>query len=215
MAAKKPAAAPTAIELPQLDIRTVEIPLIGDTPLICHAWSEKARKLMADKQQKKASAGREAKNPRDDFLGSLYWASPPPDNPTEADLKAATFGFPAIAFKAAAVDACTSIATMTKVSARQAFHIDGELVALRGGPPIMREDIARVGMGVADLRYRGEFTKWGAVLRVKLNASVLSESQLVGLFDLAGFAVGVGDWRPQRGGPYGRFHVAKTKEKLP
>lgn len=212
------AKAPTAakpIELPPLSIVTVEIPIIGDSGLICHAWSEKARKQMADKQQKKASKGREAKDTWAEFTGSLYWLSEHSERPTEAEVEGGRFGFPAIGFKAAAVDACTSVASMTKVAARQAFHIDAEFVEILGGPPSMREDIARVGMGVADLRYRGEFNPWGAVLRVKINTAVMSESQVVGLFDLAGFAVGVGDWRPQRGGPYGRFHVAKNGEKLP
>lgn len=206
---------PTAIELPPLDIRTVDIPIVGDTPLITHAWSEKARKLMADKQQKKASAGRAAKDPWADFVGALYWISEHGEPATEDDVERGIFGLPATALKSAAVEACTSVASLTKVAARQAFHIDGELVEILGPPPSMREDVARIGMGVADLRYRPEFAVWGVLLRVKINAAVMSEAQVVALFDLAGFAVGVGDWRPQRGGPYGRFHVAKTGEAMP
>lgn len=205
----------TAIELPRLAIETIRIPIIGDSPLITHAWSEKARKMMLDKQMKKAAKGREAKDPWVDFCGALYWIDPKPDAPTESDIEQGRFGFPTIGLKAAAVDACTSVAGMTKVSARQAFHIDGELVEILGPPPALREDIARVGMGVADLRHRPEFSLWGAVLTVKINTSAMSAEQVVGLFDLAGFAVGVGDWRPQRGGPYGRFHVAKDGEVIP
>lgn len=100
----------TTIELPKLDIRTVEIPLIGDSPLICHAWSEKARKMMADKQQKKASAGKAAKDPWADFVGALYWLSDHSNPATPEEVEAGVFGFPAIGVKAAAVDACTSIA---------------------------------------------------------------------------------------------------------
>lgn len=208
MAATKSA----GIELPPLNIQTMRVKLIGDSPLIVHAWSPKALAQMAAKQQKKASAGREAKDPWADFCGSMYWLSDRPEKPTEDDVEKARFGFPAIAFKAAAVTACTSIGSVTKVAARQAFHVEGEMVEIIGPPPAMREDVCRVGMGTADLRYRGEFSPWAVELTVKFNAGLMSAEQVVNLFETAGFAVGVGEWRPERDGPYGRFHVARDGE---
>lgn len=202
----------TAIELPPLALETVEIPLIGTSPLIVHAWSEKALRAMADKQQKKATRGREAKNPFDDFVGSLYWLSPKPDNPADKDVEKARFGFPAVAFKSAAVTACTSTGAISKVAARQAFHVVGEMVEIIAPPPAMREDVTRVGMGVADLRYRGQFDPWGVRVRVEINSAVISAEQVVNLFALSGFAVGVGEWRPERDGGYGRFRVAGAGE---
>ncbi len=202
----------TAIELPRLAIETIEIPIIGDSPLIVHKFSEKAKKQMLDKQMKKASAGKEAKDPWRDFVESMYWLDGMPDAPTEEDVTKGRFGFPAVGFKAAAVTACTSIGSITKVAARQAFHVEGEFIEIKGAPPSMREDIARVGMGTADLRYRGEFDPWSATLTVKYNANLMSAEQVVNLFETAGFAVGVGEWRPERDGPYGRFHVAKGGE---
>jgi hypothetical protein len=204
---------PAAVELPELLIQTVNIEIIGDSPLIMHAWSQKARMAMEDKQQRKAAKGRDAKVPWDDFVGALYWLDGAPEKPTEADVENGRFGMPSVAFKSAAVDACTSVAAMTKVAARQSFHVDGEFVEIIGGPPSMRTDMARVGQGTADIRYRPEFNPWSAVLTVKVNVSAISIAQVVGLFDLAGFAVGIGDWRPQRNGPYGRFHVAKAGER--
>lgn len=202
---------PTTIELPALDVRTIHVPIIGDSPLIVHAWSKKARQQMLDKQTKRATAGRAAKDPWRDFCESLYWLGDMPDNATPADVEAGRFGFPTIAFKNAAVTACTSIGSITKVAARQAFHVEGEFAQL-DGVPAMREDVARVGMGTADLRYRGEFSPWSTVLAVRFNASMLSAEQVVNLFQIAGFAVGVGDWRPERDGPFGRFHVGSQEE---
>jgi hypothetical protein len=204
--------AATAIELPPLALETIEIPLIGVSPLIVHAWSEKAMRAMADKQQKKATKGREAKDPFADFAGSLYWLSKKPETPTGEDIEAAKFGLPSIAFKNAAVTACTSTGAITKVAARQAFHIDGEFVEIIGPPPAMREDVARVGMGTADLRYRGEFDPWGVRIKVQINTAVISAEQVVNLLNLAGFAVGVAEWRPERNGPFGRFRVASAGE---
>lgn len=207
------------IELPPLRIQTLRIPIVGDSPLIVHKFSEKAKKQMLDKQMKKASAGKEAKDPWRDFVESMYWLDGMPQEAIiqetgEPLVSSARFGFPAVGFKAAAVTACTSIGSITKVAARQAFHVEGEFVEIFGSKPSMREDIARVGMGTADLRYRGEFDPWNAVLTVKYNANLMSAEQVFNLFETAGFAVGVGEWRPERDGPYGRFHVAKAGEEI-
>ena len=193
-------AATSSVTLPPLNIQTVSVTLIGDTPLIVHRWSEKAKKQMLDKQTKKATAGREAKDPERDFRDSLYVL---PDG---------RYGFPIIGFKAAAVTACTSIGSMTKVAARQAFHVDGEYAVIEGDEPTMREDMVRVGMGTADIRYRGEFRNWWTTIEIKYNANVLSAEQILNLMQTAGFAVGVGEWRPERDGQYGRFHVATAAE---
>jgi hypothetical protein len=47
---------------------------------------------------------------------------------------------------------------------------------------------------------------------VKHNANVMSAEQILNLFSTAGFAVGVGEWRPERDGQFGRFHVATAEE---
>lgn len=203
------------IELPPLAIQLMEVTVIGDSPLIVHAWSEKAKREMLDKQMKKAKGAKEAKDPKADFDASLY------------RLADGGHGFPSIGFKAAAVTAGTSVAGLTKIAARQAFHILGEDVDVKGafdgtsarnnlvrivGKLSMREDMVRVGMGTADLRYRGEFADWHARLLVRYNANVLSESQILNLINVAGFAVGVGEWRPERDGMSGMFHVATESD---
>lgn len=209
MATKKES---VGIELPKLDIRMMDVVVVGDSPLIVHAWSEKAKREMLNKQQKKARGAKEAKDPQGDFEASLY------------RLADGGYGFPSIAFKTAAVTACTSIAGVMKIEARQAFHIIGEdvdvtgvfpgtmarhnLIRIEGGTPKMREDMVRVGMGTADLRYRAEFANWHAKLLVRYNGNVLSEEQILNILNVAGFGVGVGEWRPEKDGMSGMFHVA-------
>lgn len=195
---KAVAATENVISLPRLNIKFIDITLIGDSPLICHAWSKKSKREMLEKQMKKAKQAKQAKDPNQDYLDSLY--------PIEDG-----YGFPVIAFKAAAVDACSHIEGVTKVEARGAFHIIGEMATI-DGEPSMREDMVRIGMGTADIRYRGEFKTWRTTLTIRYNANVLSDEQILNLFDTAGFAIGVGEWRPQKDGSYGMFHVAKSGE---
>lgn len=183
------------ITVPAPDIQTATFRLVGVSPLICHAWSEKAKKQMLDKQMKKASPGKEAKNPEQDFLDSLY---PMPDGDG--------YGFPAIAFKAAMVRAGTYL-DLKMTFLRGAFHVPGELIHIEGEPQ-PREDMVRVGMGTADIRYRGEFMPWAVELPIKYNARVISDEQLANLLVTAGFSVGVGEWRPEKDGSYGMWELA-------
>lgn len=207
----------SSIELPALRLNTVEILLVGDTPLIVHNWSKKAKEEMLGKQMKKAKTAKDAKDPEEDFKSSLYL------------MEDGRYGFPSVGFKAAAVTACTSVGGITKVAARQAFHVVGEralvegawngikmsqdLVEIKGGDPQIREDMVRIGMGTADIRYRGEFWPWSSLVTVRHNANVLSTEQIMNLFNTAGFGVGVGEWRSEKDGQYGLFHVA-TEEEL-
>lgn len=187
------------IEIPKLNLATVQVCLIGDSPLICHAWSHKAKQAMLDKQMKKGRQAKEAKDPERDFQESLY------------KLPDGGFGFPAVAFKSAMVGACRFVENMKMTSARGSFHILGEMIPI-DGTPTRREDMVRIGMGTADIRYRGEFKTWRAVLEISYNQAAISAEQIVNLLNVAGFGVGVGEWRPERDGSYGRFHVATEAE---
>lgn len=188
-----------AIEISPLEIGRLSLTLIGDTPLICHRWSEKAKKQIKDKQAKKARQAKEARDPEAEYQASLY---PMPGGKG--------YGFPSVAFKNAAVRAAND-AGMKMTEARRAFHVAGEYVAI-DGEPSMREDMVRIGAGVADIRYRGQFETWRVTLRVSFNSRVISAEQVVNLFNLAGFGVGVGEWRPERNGPFGMFHIADESE---
>ena len=187
------------IVLPKFDTRIIEITLEGTSPLITHAWSEKAKGMMRDKQQGKATTGRENKDPQKEMEGAIYWT---PDKKP---------GVPALAFKNAAVTACTSLGkAITKVAARQAFHVLGDILPVIPNKDgyYCREDMVRVGMGVADIRYRPCWNEWSVKLKVRYNARVISAEQLVNLFNVAGFAVGICEWRPECNGQMGCFQVA-------
>ena len=193
-------ATPTPTVIPRIDVRKMLITLIGDAPLIVHKWSEKAKKQILDKQMKKAKVAKDAKNPQQDYEDSLYV------HPEGG------YGFPTIGFKNAAVGACRYADGIKMTEARGAFHIVGELAKIEGEPS-MREDMVSIGMGVADIRFRGEFKEWRTTLQIRYNTAVLSPEQIVNLFNLAGFGVGVGEWRAERNGNHGLFHV-ETEEDI-
>ena len=193
------------VEIPEIKLQSFQVYLIGTAPLIVHAFPEKARKQMLDKQMKQAKGGRDARDPQEEFEAARYFL------PDGRD------GFPAVAFKATAVTACTSLADITKVEANGV--IDGSLVRtalipIISGPPTMREDVARLsGVGrTPEMRYRPEFFPWGVEFEVILNPQVISFGQLGSMFQAAGHGVGVGDYRPERDGDCGTFDFVTEDE---
>jgi len=70
----------------------------------------------------------------------------------------------------------------------------------------MREDMVRVGMGTADIRYRAEYRDWSALLRIEFVPSIIDLESVVALVD-AGGTNGVGEWRPEKSGSYGTYEV--------
>lgn len=215
----------SVVNLPALQLEHFTLNIVGDSPLISHAWSEKAKQMMLNKQQKKAATAKEIRRPWVEFADSLYWLTPKPnfDGLTNKEaseilldiIPKSQFGFLVIAFKAAALDAGyqqrvlvrnAGTNDLAKTTARGAFHLMGDFAVIEG-LPTMREDMARIGAGTADLRYRGEFKSWRTTLFITYNASVVSQEQIVNLFRLGGFANGVGEWRPSKDGSFGTFHV--------
>ena len=123
----KPAAKTTStptFELPKLNNARLDVVISGDAPLIVHAWSDKAKKEMLDKQTQAAKMKKGAKDPHQDFLQSLY---------TIAGEEGA-YGFPSVGIKASMVTGCTAIGNITKVAARQAFRVVGEQALVEPGP---------------------------------------------------------------------------------
>lgn len=59
--------------LPTIDIRRIIVTVIGDTALITHKWSEKAKRQMLEKQMKLANTGKEAKDPQSLFESTIYY----------------------------------------------------------------------------------------------------------------------------------------------
>lgn len=194
--------------------------IIGDTPLITHSWSEKARREMLQKQIKAPKAGREARDPETDFRSSLY------------DMGDDVYGFPATGLKNAILSACHKDKGIARTAVMGALWIDAEmsrtrpalegavcdmpLLRIYGSEPAMREDMVRVGAGLqktASLAYRGQFTVWAMRVTGRYNKDVMSHEQLLFALQDAGTSIGLGEWRNEKRGMFGAFHIASLEEE--
>lgn len=181
------------VEIKPIELQPVQVTIVGDTPLIMHAWSEKAKRQMLESQMGKAKGKqREKKSPAQDFIDSMYWLTEKPDtadiDSEDGKLDAfyraiqdgAKFGFPVTSLKQAAISASYRMGwTKDKMSLRGVFFIDGgwgdgefgEFMEIVSDVPTMREDMVKVGLGTADIRYRGEFRNWKATFTLKYDAN--------------------------------------------
>lgn len=189
------------VEIIDFAIREVVIPVTGISPLIIHAWSEKSKKMISDKQAGKAKNKKhEIRKPDEEYEDAKH------KSPKGWD------GFPAAGFKAAMIRGAKMIGMVMK-DTQTAFFIkadceETQLVKINGESR-MRTDMVRVGMGASDIRYRPEYPEWGAELTIEFNSGVVSIDQIYQLVKAAGYGCGVGEMRPEKGKfNYGRFKLA-------
>ena len=208
----------TIIEIRPIETEIIPIRIVGDTPLIVHAWSEKAKRMMLEAQMKiTKTKAKEIRDPFDDFIQSLYWLSGKPEESTpeafdNAIRNGAKFGFPVGAIKLAANAAAYRNGWVkNQMGLRGAYFLKtkyGEMAEIQGCVPEMREDMVRIGNGSADLRYRGEFRNWSMEFIMEYNASGnMTIEQILNCIEAGGFVCGIGEWRPEKDGDYGRYHL--------
>ena len=194
------------INIPKMEYRITDIPIIGETPLISNRWNPEQIEKIKAKQEKRNLPEQGPRKPQAEFEATIY------------RLPHGAPAFPAAAFKRASVEAVRLVSGMAMTEARVLFHFLGDentdLVRIIGNPTY-REDMRKLESGTYDPVYRAEYKEWGAVLRVKLLINKISIEQMVNLVNLAGIG-GVGAWRASsptgKSGNFGMFHVASEKE---
>jgi hypothetical protein len=65
-------------------------------------------------------------------------------------------------------------------------------------------------MGKTDLRYRPEFRDWAVRITMTFDSEMLRVDDIMSLVNRAGFGAGIGEWRPEKGGDYGRFEIDES-----
>lgn len=206
------------VEIRPLDIKRVKVRIVGDTPLIVHAWSEKAKRQMLEAQMKTTKTkAKEVRNPFDDFVQSLYWLEGKPEESTEEAFKEAVkngakWGFPVGAIKQAGNSAAYRMGWVkNQMALRGSYFLEteyGDMAEIQGSIPEMREDMVRIGMGSADLRYRGEFKNWYMDMTLEYNASGdMTLEQILNVINAGGYTCGIGEWRPEKDGFNGKYHI--------
>jgi hypothetical protein len=191
-----------------IGIQRIALTLRGrqGSPLVIHAFAEKAKQEIRDKQQKKARKAKEERNPLAESEAAKY-----------RDDKGRECA-PVTALKKAIITAATAFEDVTKVGLRQAVFVDcaanpgSPMVPIEnydGSPAVgvMREDAVTIGINTRGLAYRPEYKQWQLRITIEFNPRIVSQEQLLALVDQAGWGVGICEGRPERSSAlgWGRF----------
>lgn len=188
-----------SVKLKPVVRKLVKLRIVGTSPMIQHQWSEKAKQMMRDKHAGKKTKNRDIRDPQAEGEQAAY---------KTMDGK---YAIPLTALKSSIIGAAHKDIGCEKTLVRKALFIqsydDSMNLPIECDEPVIHEDPVKVGMGSTDLRYRPYFDKWSVEVTFEIDAELLTVADLVSLIDRAGFGVGVGERRPERGGDFGRFKV--------
>lgn len=197
------------VEMPDLQLGEATIEIKGTSPFLCNKFSEKAKKQIEDKQKGTPRNKKMARDPEAEFEAAQYNIT---TDKNGDPLKKPIPAIPACMFKKSFVNACSFVDGITKVAARGAMHVVGDLLPLEGVHWVMDARpvrIGRMGSQVTTMAYRPitNSANWRVMLHIRWNENMFTLEQITNLFVNAGFAVGVGEWRPQKDGSMGMFTV--------
>ena len=125
----------------------------------------------------------------------------------------ATDGFPASALKQSIVRAGMSLTELKGTDMQVQFFVVGGrdgLIPLRGADP---ETFSRTGnlggkKGSGCIITQPLYAApWYATVRIEYDETHLSDADMISLVQLAGGSVGIGAWRPEKKGEFGRFRI--------
>jgi hypothetical protein len=188
-----------SLKVQPIKTKRIRFGVIGTSPLIQHAWSEKALTMIRLTAAERRKMPKVARSPEEEASAAMYR--------TESGEP----GIPILAFKGALISAAHKDIGLEKTLVRKSLFFPctdaNNCVPLDADEPVCREDIVRVGVGQTDLRYRPEFRRWRFVVECEVDSDALTEADVLNLVNRAGFGVGLCEWRPEKGGEFGRFQI--------
>jgi len=187
-------------------MKTIEIEIRGITPLLIHRFGEQS-------EQAKKTRRIEVQNrdPREEATKNAYIA------------RDGTYYFSAFAIPNAMGNAGTNHkATGTRKTLRfvvpSAIRMSSDTITIlnaEGPAKGFEVDSRPVTIPATKgrvMRHRPRFDQWGARFTFVLDDELLSVDMTQQLLTEAGQSIGIGDFRPEKRGPFGTFRVTKFKE---
>ena len=190
-------------------MQNLKLRLIGESPLLMHS-DRFANPLDDGTKQHKALTGKRKKTDEDheaiaesEWRGALYWD------------KALGPYLPSANIRATLVDGA-KLSKLGKAVQRGTMLLADKIRLEYSGPrdpQVMVKDPRFIDCrsvcvsGKRLMRYRPVFDKWAVDVEVTFDPAIIEERQIVDSMRAAGSLIGLGDFRPNKGGHFGRFSV--------
>ena len=188
-------------------MKTVDVTIKGDSPLLIHRFTEQAEAAKATRAMIVS-----ASDPREVARQAAYIA---------AD---GTFYFSAASIPNAMANAGANHKMRgSRKSLRfivpSAVRVAGDAITILNGDgktpaPDFEVDARPVTIPATKgrvMRYRPRFNQWSAKFRLQINDALLDPAMAQQLLTEAGQQVGIGDFRPEKRGPFGCFQIVQWK----
>jgi len=198
------------VQIVELKRARIVYHVVGETPLLMNSMSVKAqRELLLPRGRKTAveKQGSLKHEPLHEFRDSIYRARRGSDT---------VLALLNTQFKAALCTAALDIPGAKKAQIGRLTSIEGgERLPLYGVPQIFCSVVRSADINkTPDIRTRCIVPRWACTVEVTYTVPVLNATVISSLFATAGYTMGVGDWRPQKGsGTFGRWRIVEPDDK--
>ena len=184
-------------------MKSIAITIEGVTPLLMNRFTDAAQ--IAASSGSTGTFSNDSQLPRDQAEGSLY---------TDEEGR---IGIPGPNLFRCIMDAGKYFKIgRSKVTTQKSSYIPGaawmdELFILLPDPDwkVDTRPIRNPATGGRVLRHRPCFDRWSLSFNVQLDESIISPQLFRDIVDAAGQRIGLGDFRPDTKGPFGRFKVTR------
>jgi len=197
------------VEIQPIKMRSVIVFLVGTSPLIMHRFAFKAWQELLYPAPKKNAAERASSlkhQPLEEFRGCLYRNR----DSSQPALFHIPNGMPHQCLTAAALDTPGA----TRAAMERWTSVVDLNINLFGVPQLFMAMVRNSDMNrTPDVRTRPIFPKWACQIKIDYKVDPLTDTSIMNLLGTAGVIVGMGDWRPQKGGPYGKFRLCSANDK--
>ena len=192
-----------SVDIEPVNMTRVAFAILGATPLIYHAVSEKARcQLMLPEVKTKGGRRTTLKhNPPEEYRDSVYR--------TEDNKAPTRLVLPSVMFKAALRSVALDMEGSSKSAIGRLTFVEGDYVSLYGVPKLLMSVVRNSDPGrTPDIRTRAIVPEWACQISIKYATPLLREKSIANLLSAAGQLRGIGDWRQEKGsGNYGTFEI--------
>jgi hypothetical protein len=190
-------------------VKLIEVMIRGDTPLLQHRFNESAeqasstRKVLVANGTPRQEAEKVAYRAKD---GSFYFPGAAigrlireagSNHKLRGSRRSAKFVVPAAVL---IMDDAIQLLNGDGASLAKDFEVDSRPVTI----PATKGRI---------MRHRPRFDKWSAKFTIRINEAILPIDFIQQLLTEGGLAIGIGDFRPEKSGPFGTFQITSWLEK--
>jgi hypothetical protein len=190
------------IEILQITEASVQVGILGTTPLIFNRMSEKAKRelLMPRGRRNRADRAASLKHvPLNEYQDSVYR--------NVGDSEPTRLMFPAPAFKGAIMTAAVDLPGVTRTEIQRLTWVKGSTINIYGVPKMLMSVVRSADIAkTPDMRTRAIVPFWACELTLAFVRPQLTGQGVAALLAAAGVTCGIGDFRQEKGkGNHGQF----------